>query len=111
MDTAHGVEELGLCFHGHACQADARAATIGLCLAYGQHALANEKKAGKIFCEARSFVAQRYESRRIFWPAIHTSHSRVHDHAGVVVVVLNLDHIVPSLVGGRLLRLGLGLRL
>jgi hypothetical protein len=35
MSTAHGVEELGLCSHGHACQAGASGRYIGFCLGYG----------------------------------------------------------------------------
>ena len=32
MRTAHGAEELGLCPHGHACQAGAWGRYIGFCL-------------------------------------------------------------------------------
>ena len=35
MGTAHGAEELGLCSHGHACQAGAWGRYIGFCLGYG----------------------------------------------------------------------------
>ena len=35
MGTAHGAEELGLCSHGLACQADAWGRYIGFCLGYG----------------------------------------------------------------------------
>jgi hypothetical protein len=35
MGTAHGVEELGLCPHGLACQAGASGRYIGFCLGYG----------------------------------------------------------------------------
>ena len=33
--TAHGAEELGLCCHGHACEAGAWGHYIGFCLGYG----------------------------------------------------------------------------
>jgi hypothetical protein len=35
MGTAHGAEELGLCFHGLACQAGAWGRYTGFCLGYG----------------------------------------------------------------------------
>jgi hypothetical protein len=35
MGTAHGTEDLGLCFHGLACQAGAWGRYIGFCLRYG----------------------------------------------------------------------------
>jgi hypothetical protein len=35
MGTAHGAEELGLCFHGLACPAGASGRYIGFCQGYG----------------------------------------------------------------------------
>ena len=35
MSTAHVAEGLGLCPHGHACQAGAWGRYIGFCLGYG----------------------------------------------------------------------------
>ena len=35
MATAHGAEELGLCPHGHACEAGAWDRYIGFCPGYG----------------------------------------------------------------------------
>ena len=34
MVTTHGTEELGLCSHGHACEAGALGHYIGFCLGY-----------------------------------------------------------------------------
>ena len=57
MATAHGAEELGLCSHGHACEAGAWGHYIGFCLGYG-HIWGNLNKylPAKIFCEACNFV-------------------------------------------------------
>jgi hypothetical protein len=35
MGTAQGAEELGLCSHGHACQAAAWGRYTGFCIGYG----------------------------------------------------------------------------
>ena len=37
MGIAHGAEELGLCFHGLACQAGAWGRYTGFCLGYGHN--------------------------------------------------------------------------
>ena len=57
MATAHGAEELGLCSHGHACEAGAWGRYIGFCLGYG-HIWGNLNKylPAKIFCKASNFV-------------------------------------------------------
>jgi hypothetical protein len=48
MGTTHSAEELGLCFHGLACQAGAWGRYIGFCLGYG-HRL--EKRLIKNTCK------------------------------------------------------------
>jgi hypothetical protein len=63
MGTAHGAEELGMCLHGHACQADAWGRYIGFCRAPGYGHIwtklnlkKNKEMPVKIFCEAYNFV-------------------------------------------------------
>ena len=48
MGTTHGANELGLCPHGHACQAGAWGRYIGFCLGYGHIWIkVKQVKAGK----------------------------------------------------------------
>jgi hypothetical protein len=57
MGTAHGAEELDLCFHGRACQAGAWDRYIGFCLGYGRIGQKSKlKRPAKMFCEAHNFV-------------------------------------------------------
>jgi hypothetical protein len=57
MGTAHGTEELGLCSHGHACQAGAQGRYIGFCLGYGHIGQKSKlKRPAKIFREAHNIV-------------------------------------------------------
>jgi hypothetical protein len=59
MGTTYGAEELGLCYHGLACQAGAWGRYIGFCIGYGHiwKIQTSEKYLpAKVFCEIHNFV-------------------------------------------------------
>jgi hypothetical protein len=55
MVTAHGAEELGLCSHGHACEAGAWGRYIQFCLVYGHILGGNPNK----------YFRQKYSARLV----------------------------------------------
>jgi hypothetical protein len=65
MGTTHGADELGLCFHGLACQAGAWGRYVQFCLGYG-HIRNNPKlkRLAKIFCKAHNFVPDEILTNR-----------------------------------------------
>jgi hypothetical protein len=64
MGTAHGAEELGLCPHGHACQAGARGPhhrVMPTCRIWPYSGNGLLKMPAKIFCEAHNFISLDFD--------------------------------------------------